>query len=77
MVFIEPEPAAGGAAAVFGACARRLSHDTYMVWKFRPSLDPLFRLSPSFPTTPTVYAFTRDARLLEPLGTYAERLPGP
>ena len=44
---------------------------------FRPPLDQLFRLSPSFPTKQTVYAFTRAAPLLEPLGAYAERLPGP
>ena len=74
MVFIEPEPAAGGAGAVFQACARRLDDHTYTVWRFRPPLDHLFRLSPSSPVHQTVYAFTRDARLLDALRAYADPL---
>lgn len=74
MAFIEPEPSAGGSGAVFAACAARLAGFEYSVWSFRPPLDRLFRLSPRFPTRQTVYAFTRDARLLDALAPYAERL---
>ncbi|OLB53704.1 MAG: hypothetical protein AUH99_01555 [Candidatus Rokubacteria bacterium 13_2_20CM_2_70_11] len=74
MVFIEPEPGAGGAGAVFDACARRLADRTYTVWKFRPPLDRLFRLSPRHPTRQTVYAFTRDGCLLDALRAYADPL---
>lgn len=72
MIFIEPEPAAGGAAAVFEACAKRLPGWQSSVWAFRPPLDTLFRLSPRHPTRQTVYAFTRDARLLAALRAYAD-----
>jgi hypothetical protein len=71
MIFIEPEPGAGGASAIFAACAGRLPGFLYSVWAFRPPFDRLFRLSPHFPTKQTVYAFTRDARLLETLASYA------
>lgn len=71
MIFIEPEPGAGGAGAVFAACAGRLPGFAYSVWSFRPPFDRLFRLSPRFPTRQTIYAFTRDPRLLETLGIYA------
>jgi hypothetical protein len=71
MILIEPEPTAGGAGAVFGACARRLPGFAYSVWTFRPPFDRLFRLSPRYPTGQTVYAFTRDGRLLETLRAYA------
>lgn len=74
MIFIEPEPDAGGTGAVFQACARRLDDHAYTVWRFRPPLDHLFRLSPSSPVRQTVYAFTRDARLLDALRAYADPL---
>ena len=74
MIFVEPEPSAGGAGAVFAACAGRLPGFAYSVWGFRPPFDRLFRLSPRFPTRQAVYAFTRDGRLLETLGVYAVRL---
>lgn len=73
MAFIEPEPTAGNSGAVFAACAARLAGLQYSIWAFRPPLDALFRLSPRYPTRQTVYAFTRDARLLEALAPYAER----
>jgi hypothetical protein len=74
MAFIEPEPAAGGSGAVFAACAARLPGFQYSIWTFRPPLDQLFRLSPRDPTRQTVYAFTRDGRLLEALRAYAAPL---
>ncbi|HKW90379.1 MAG TPA: hypothetical protein VJX92_00685 [Methylomirabilota bacterium] len=74
MVFIEPEPTAGGAGEVFRACAQRLPGFQFGVWQFRPPFDALFRLSPRYPTRQTVYAFTRDPRLLDALGSYAEPL---
>ena len=52
--FIEPEPDAGGAGAVFDACARRLPDLAYGVWMFRPPLDQLFRLSPRSPVRQAV-----------------------
>jgi hypothetical protein len=72
MVFIEPEPDAGGAGEVFAACARRLGSHAFSVWRFRPPMDHLFRLSPSSPVRQVVYAFTRDPGFLEPLRAYAE-----
>lgn len=74
MAFIEPEPDAGDSGAVFAACAARLPGFQYSVWAFRPPLDQLFRLSPREPTRQTVYAFTRDGRLLEELRAYAAPL---
>ena len=74
MAFIEPEPAAGDTGAVFASCAARLADLQYSIWTFRPPLDKLFRLSPRYPTRQTVYAFTRDARLLEALCAYAAPL---
>lgn len=74
MIFIEPEPAAGDAGAVFEACAKRLPEFAYSVWGFRPPLDRLFRLSPRYPTRQTVYAFTREPSLLDALRTYAAPL---
>ncbi len=74
MVFIEPEPAAGRASDVFEACAKRLPEFSYSVWAFRPPLDQIFRLSPRHPTHQVVYAFTRDARLLDELRAYADPL---
>ncbi len=74
MVFIEPEPGAGGAGAVFAACARRLPSLRYGVWRFRRPFDRLFRLSPSHPASQSVYTFTRDDRLLEALRPYAQPL---
>ncbi len=74
MIFIEPEPPAGGAGDVFRACAQRLPGFHASVWGFRPPFDRLFRLSPSSPTKQTVYAFTRDATLLDPLRDYADPL---
>jgi hypothetical protein len=71
MIFIEPEPAAGGAGVVFAACAKRLPDFAYSVWAFRPPLDRLFRLSPRYSTRQAVYAFTREGRLLETLSEYA------
>jgi len=71
MIFIEPEPAAGGAGVVFSECARRLPGWTSGVWEFRSPFDRLLRLSPRFPTRQTVYAFTRDGRLLDALRPYA------
>lgn len=73
MIFIEPEPEAGGAGTVFDACARRLPDLAYSVWRFKPPLDRLFRLSPHHPTHQVVYAFTRDRRLLDELGAYANQ----
>lgn len=74
MIFIEPEPAAGGAGSVFEGCAKRLQEFAYSVWSFRPPLDSLFRLSPRHPTRQTVYAFTRDPLLLQALRGYADPL---
>ena len=74
MVFIEPEPAAGGAGAVFAACARLLPNFAYSVWGFRPPFDMLFRLSPRYPTRQTLYTFTRHGRLLDALRAYAAPL---
>jgi hypothetical protein len=71
MIFIEPEPDAGGAGAVFKACAMRLPGWAYGVWAFQKPFDRLFRLSPGHPTSQTVYSFTRDATLLEELRAYA------
>jgi hypothetical protein len=74
MLFIEPEPAAGGTGAVFDACARRLSTLSHSVWGFRAPLDRVFRLSPRHPCRQVVYAFTRDQRLLDELRAYADPL---
>jgi len=74
IVFIEPEPGAGGAGEVFDQCARRLADLEYSVWRFRPPFDQLFRLSPSEPTTQAVYAYTRDSAWLSPLRPYCDRL---
>ena len=74
MAFIEPEPDAGDSGAVFAACAARLPGFQYSIWAFRPPLDHLFRLSPRYPTRQTVYALTRDGRLLEALSAYAAPL---
>lgn len=74
MIFIEPEPAAGGAGDVFADCAKRLPGFQASVWGFRPPFDRLFRLSPYSLTKQTVYAFTRDARLLDALRDYADPL---
>jgi hypothetical protein len=74
MAFIEPEPTAGGAGTVFAACAKRLPGLAYSVWRFRRPFDRLFRLSPRYPTGQTVYAFTRDGRLLDTLRAYAAPL---
>lgn len=71
--FIEPEPAAGWTGEVFEACARRLPGYAYSVWTFRPPLDRIFRLTPRSPVRQTVYAYTRDAALVETLTEYAER----
>ena len=73
MIFIEPEPGAGGAGLVFDACAKGLPGFEYSVWTFRPPLDHLFRLSPSQPTRQAIYAYTRDPALLSALGEYAVR----
>src|SRR5262245_38178252 len=73
MIFIEPEPSAGGAGAVFDACGRRVTGLDYSVWEFRPPFDTLFRLSPGSPTRQAVYAVTRDAELLGALRCYASR----
>jgi len=73
LVFIEPEPGAGGAGEVFDACAKDLPGFEYSVWRFRPPLDRLFRLSPSQPTQQAVYAYTKDPALLTALGEYAVR----
>jgi len=74
LVFIEPEPSAGGAGVVFERCARRVPGLSYGVWGFRPPFDSLFRLSPRFPTRQTVYAFVGDPRLTDALRVYAEPL---
>ena len=74
MIFIEPEPAAGGAGAVFAACARLLPDFAYSVWGFRPPFDKLFRLSPRHPARQTLYTFTRGGRLLDVLRAYAAPL---
>src|SRR5262249_32180150 len=71
--FIEPEPSAGGARAVFGVCARRLPRFEYGLWTFRPPFDQLFRLSPGSPVRQAVYTYTRDRALGEALDAYAER----
>ena len=73
VLLIEPEPGAGGAGGVFGACARRLPGLHYSVWRFRPPFDRLFRLSPSSPTEQAVYAYIRDPLVTAVLGAYAER----
>ena len=74
MVFIEPEPSAGGAGAAFDACARRLPDRAYSVWCFRPPLDSIFRLTPRSPVRQFVYAYTLDPRLCEALRGYADRV---
>ena len=74
MVFIEPEPAAGGTGDVFAGCARLLPDLAYAVWGFRPPFDRLFRLSPHHPTRQMLYTFTRDGRLLDALRAYAAPL---
>jgi hypothetical protein len=74
MIFIEPEPDAGGTGAVFGACRASLPGLDASAWKFRPPFDHLFRLSPGDPTHQVIYAFTRDRGLLEALKPYAERM---
>jgi len=74
MAFIEPEPAAGGAGAVFAACAKLLPDFAYAVWGFRPPFDRLFRLSPRHPTRQVLYMFTRRGRLLDALPAYAAPL---
>lgn len=74
-VFIEPEPTAGGAGAVFDACARRLPGFDYGVWTFRPPLDQIFRLTPRSPVRQTVYAYTRDPALVQTLVAYGARYP--
>lgn len=73
MIFIEPEPEAGGAGVVFETCADRLRGFEYAVWDFRPPLDSLFRLSPRNPTRQCIYAFTTEPALLVVLETYAVR----
>ncbi len=72
LVFIEPEPSAGETGAVFETCADRLRDRTYSIWRFRPPFDHLFLLSPHNPTRQVVYAFTRDASLLDGLRPYAD-----
>ena len=72
IVLIEPEPDAGGAGAVFRACAARLPAFDASVWMFRPPFDTLFRLSPHHPARQAVYAFVRDPGLLAPLRAYAQ-----
>ena len=74
MIFIEPEPSAGGAGEVFDRCARRLPNFQYSIWRFRPPFDQLFRLSPSEPTVQAVYAYTQDSARLAPLRAYCDRL---
>jgi hypothetical protein len=73
-VFIEPEPSAGGAGAVFEACARLLPGLSASVWRFTTPFDQLFRLSPSAPTQQVVYAFTRDRAVVDALRPYAKPL---
>jgi len=73
-VFIEPEPSAGGAGAVFKACARVLPGLAASVWRFTAPFDQLFRLSPSAPTQQVVYAFTRDRAVVDALRPYAKPL---
>jgi hypothetical protein len=72
MVFIEPEPEAGGAGAVFQTCARRLPDFAFSIWAFRKPFDHLFRLTPAHQTRQVIYAFTRDEALLEPLRPFAK-----
>lgn len=74
MVFIEPEPSAGGAGAVFSRCAGRLAGLAFSVWRFHPPFDSLFRLSVQSPVRQAVYAYTRDQRLLDTLRPYADPL---
>ena len=73
-VFIEPEPSAGGAGAVFEACARLLPGISASVWRFTSPFDQLFRLSPSSPTQQVVYAYTRDRAVVDALRPYAQPL---
>jgi hypothetical protein len=73
VVLIEPEPDAGGARAVFEGCARALPGFAFSTWRFRPPFDRLFQLSPSEPTRQAVYAYVRDAALLDGLRAYAEQ----
>ncbi len=74
MLFIEPEPAAGGTGAVFEACARRLPMLSHSVWSLGAPLDRVFCLSQYHPCRQVVYAFTRDRRLLDELRAYADPL---
>lgn len=71
IVLIEPEPEAGGAGRVFEACAERLGHLRYRVWRFVPPFDSLFRLSPGQPTRQALYLFTRGPRLADALAEFA------
>lgn len=73
-VFIEPEPGAGDAGALFERCAAHLPDARYRVWRFRPPIDWLFRLSPQFSTRQTVYTLVRDDSLTRVLAAYAEPL---
>ena len=74
MVFIEPEPDAGGTEEVFAACARQLPRFQFGVWAFRHPFDRLFRLSPRYPTGQAIYTYTRDRGLLDMLAPYARPL---
>ena len=74
MVFIEPEPSAGGTGAAFDACARQLPDRAYRVWNFRPPLDSTFRLTRRSPAGQFVYAYTLDPGLREALRGYADRV---
>lgn len=74
MLFIEPEPGASDAGLAFAACARQLPGFAHSVWSFRPPFDSLFRLTPRSATRQMVYAFVKDAHLLEPLRAYADPL---
>jgi hypothetical protein len=74
ILLVEPEPDAGGAGAVFEHCAGRLPGREFSVWRFRSPFDRLFRLSPSFPTEQTVYAYIRDPVVTDVLSAYARRI---
>ena len=74
IIFIEPEPDAGGAREVFRRCADRLPDLKYTVWNFEPPFDRLFRLTPYETAREAIYAYTEDPKILTPLHRFAREV---